>query len=313
MRLSLVIPSYGRPLDLKRCLAALRSQALPGLEILCVCRQGDVATQREVESAFAADPRVREVTVLEPGLVAAMNAGLRAANQESEFVTFTDDDTEAPPDWLSIVVAHFDSHPECGAVGGQDRLQLDLPGLKNPPVADKVGVYTWSGGFHATHHCPIREDFVRCHVLKGVNMTYRHELIRDFVIGQGLGGEGAQVGSEASLAARVRSRARELHFLRDAWVIHHASPRGYQDDRLDMETDFARQTTRNQAYVVTRYLPWPVALASSLRQILVGSRFVPGLLRLPFLPGKWHLTLRHFPFLISGIYDGLKDRLFSPP
>lgn len=313
MRLSLIIPTFRRPQDLQRCLAALKRQSFVDIEILCVCRPTDENTRQVVRDAKLVDSRLREILVEKSGVIAAMNAGFSAVDPSAEFVAFTDDDTEAPPDWLRIVVNHLDAHPSCGAVGGQDRLQLDIPALRNPPIVDQVGTFSWTGGFHATHHCPISKDFVKSDALKGVNMTYRHALIRGVEIGQGLTGGGTQVGWELSLSSRVHSRGMEIHFVRDAWLLHYGSPRSEQDDRLDMETDFARHTTRNQVFVTARYLPAHITLASLLRQVLVGSRFVPGILRLPFHPDKWRITFRHFPYLIAGMRDGIKSRLLQNP
>lgn len=304
--IQIIIPSYGRPSDLRRCLAALQHQTMRDFEMLCICRKEDVATRDCVSDFRVGDSRVREILVEKPGLVAAMNAGLR--NVDAPYVTFTDDDSEAPPHWLATILAHFASHPECGVVGGQDRLQLDDDVVRNPEPVKKVGTYSWTGKFHATHHCPINKDFVKSSILKGVNMTYRSELIRGMTIGDGLKGSGAQVGSEQSLASRVHRRGKELHFVRDAWLTHYSSPRTENDDRLNMSSQFARDTSYNYAYIFLRYQPLVLASVWLLRQLLVGSRLIPGILRLLRYPGKWCITLQHLPCLFAGARQGFKDR-----
>jgi GT2 family glycosyltransferase len=235
-----------------------------------------------------------------------MNEGLKHAN--ARYVTFTDDDSEAPSHWLSTIIAHFEKHPECGVVGGQDRLQLEDAAVRNPDPVDNVGTYSWTGKFHATHHCPIRKEFVNSSILKGVNMTYRGDLIRGFTIGDGLKGSGAQVGSEQSLASCVLRQGKELHFVRDAWLVHYSAPRTENDDRLNMASQFARDTTYNYAYIFLRYQSLLLAMVWFARQVLVGSRLIPGILRLIRWPRKWRITLHHLPCLFAGAYEGLKDR-----
>ena len=235
-----------------------------------------------------------------------MNAGLQQA--KAPFVTFTDDDSEAPSHWLATILAHFESHPECGVVGGQDRLQLEDEAVRNPDPVEKVGTYSWTGKFQATHHCPIRKDFVKSSILKGVNMTYRRDLIRGMKIGAGLKGSGAQVGSEQSLASRVLRQGKELHFVRDAWLIHYSAPRTENDDRLNIASQFALDTSYNYAYIFLRYQPVILAAVWLARQALVGSKLIPGILRVLRYPSKWRIPLQHLPCLFAGARQGFKDR-----
>ena len=304
--IQIIIPSYGRPADLRRCLAALQKQTMPDFEILCVCRIEDVPTRKSLLEFQSEDNRIKEVIVESPGLVAAMNAGLQQA--KAPFVTFTDDDSEAPSHWLATILAHFESHPECGVVGGQDRLQLEDEAVRNPDPVEKVGTYSWTGKFQATHHCPIRKDFVKASILKGVNMTYRRDLIRGMKIGAGLKGSGAQVGSEQSLASRVLRQGKELHFVRDAWLIHYSAPRTENDDRLNIASQFALDTSYNYAYIFLRYQPVILAAVWLARQALVGSKLIPGILRVLRYPSKWRIPLKHLPCLFAGARQGFKDR-----
>jgi len=300
---NVIVPSYGRAEVLERCIKALLEQSFRDFEVLCVCRTTDAGTRRLVAKFASQDSRVREVLVEEPGLVAALNTGLLAAN--SAIVTFTDDDAEAPPHWLQTIVDHLAAHPECGAVGGPDRLQLSNAKLRNPAPVRKVGVYSWTGKWHATHHCPIEDEFVRVNILKGVNMTFRHELIRGMTIGEGLV---TRTCTEPGIAARVRRADKELHFVRDAWVLHHCAPRSEQDNRTDMTTEYALRMTYNYAYTVWRYQPPIKATAVHLRQILIGSKRIPGIFRLPMCPKLTGVFLAHLPRAAAGARAGMADR-----
>ena len=306
-RVSVVVPSYLRPTDLGRCLAALSRQEFADLEVLCVCRETDGETRRCVAERSAGDSRFKEVLVQESGAIAAYNCGLTAAR--GEFVSFTDDDAEAPPHWMSTIVAHLDSHIECGAVGGRDILQLPLRRLSDPAPVRRVGTYSWSGKFHATHHCPINAEFVCSEVIKGVNMTYRHALIRGTRIGDGLrGSTGAQVGFEHGLGHLVHRAGQQIHFLREAWVKHYCAPRKAKDDRTVMSSHHALDASFNQAYTLWRYQPLMKAAVVHLRQIIIGSRLIPGIFRLPLCPRQTGVFLAHFPRAVSGARAGMAAR-----
>jgi GT2 family glycosyltransferase len=310
-RVSVIVPSYKRVNYLVNCLDALQKQELRDIEVLCVVQHGDTETRHCIAHKAAEDPRFKEVLVSQPGLVAAMSAGLKAA--VGEFVTFTDDDTEAPSRWLAVILAHFHRHPECGAVGGQDRLQCDDTRLSSPGTVKRVGSYSLLGRFAATHHCPIEEEFVVADLIKGVNMTYRRELIHGVEIGEGLRGEfGVQICTEQGLAAAVTRAGKQLHFVRDAWLRHYISVRLGEGDRLDMTTRFARDASYNYSYTLWRYQKLRVAACALAYTLVVGSWLIPGVPRLVLSPSKWRVTLMHILPNLNGALAGFRDRQLDP-
>src|ERR1044071_2662644 len=141
MRISVIIPSYARPSDLQRCLEGLSRQSRPADETVVIVRDGDLETLRVVAACRAEHNNVRSVQVTQPGLIAAMNRGLDQA--AGDLLVFTDDDSEAYPDWLERIEASF-ADPQIGAIGGRDWLQSpDEPALFRPARAKRVGVITW--------------------------------------------------------------------------------------------------------------------------------------------------------------------------
>ena len=44
------------------------------------------------------------------------------------------------------------------------------------------------------------------------------------------------------------------------------------------------------------------------RQTLVGSKLIPGILRVLRYPSKWRIPLQHLPCLFAGARQGFKDR-----
>lgn len=114
-RVSVVVPTHGRPALLSRCLAALAAQTLPRdeFEIIVVSDGPDALTRDAIDSSSC---RVRHLTLpRRRGPAAARNAGWRAAL--ANVVAFTDDDTVPDPDWLAVGLAELELG--CDAVAGR--------------------------------------------------------------------------------------------------------------------------------------------------------------------------------------------------
>src|SRR4051812_1350509 len=109
LTISVLVPTYRRPADLKRCLAALRAQARPADEVLIVARPEDDATHRAIETEMA-ESNPFALRVIETGLggqVTALNRGLDAAR--GDIVAITDDDAAPRIDWLARIDEAFAS------------------------------------------------------------------------------------------------------------------------------------------------------------------------------------------------------------
>jgi len=88
---SIIVPTYGRPDHLKRCLDSIRATVTRPHEVICVSVAGDEPTQ-----AVIADYDVRHV--IQPtrgGAVQAMNLGFRAA--EGRYMMQVNDDCQMMP------------------------------------------------------------------------------------------------------------------------------------------------------------------------------------------------------------------------
>lgn len=110
---SIVIPTCGRPDDLRRCLSALQAQqAERSVEVIVVDNRPGSGSTREIASSFSG---VRLVDEPRPGLSYARNAGFAAAT--GEILIAIDDDVSVPEGWLERLVAPF-VRPEVMAVAG---------------------------------------------------------------------------------------------------------------------------------------------------------------------------------------------------
>jgi GT2 family glycosyltransferase len=128
-RVTVVIPNWnGREL-LNRCLASLREQSFEDFDTIVV---DNGSADGSVELVTRSFPEVRVLSLGENlGFSAAANAGIRASR--SEYVTLLNNDTEAVPGWLGVLVAAADSHPEAGSFASKlvslhDRRTLDGAG-----------------------------------------------------------------------------------------------------------------------------------------------------------------------------------------
>ncbi|MGQ0483100.1 MAG: glycosyltransferase family 2 protein [Pseudonocardia sp.] len=102
---SVVVPTRDRPDRLAVCLAALRRQTVPALEIVVVDDASRDAAA--VAAVVAAVPGARLVRGQGRGPAAARNAGVAAAR--APIVCLTDDDCEPVPGWAAALAARIGS------------------------------------------------------------------------------------------------------------------------------------------------------------------------------------------------------------
>lgn len=305
---SVIIPSFRRPMDLARCCSSLVKQNFEDFEVLLVIREEDLETQAMLEKQQF-DKRFRTEIIDESGLIFALNVGLRYAN--GKFVVFTDDDSEAPENWLSSIIRHFDSHPKCGGIGGRDILVNLPPQFSNPAPVNQVGTISGTGKLYGNHHCPIEVEYIIVDVLKGVNMSFRKELVDGCKIGDGLRGSGAQVGSEYSLIANVKHMGFQLHFVRNVQIKHHVAPRMDKDNRKDRLSEFAYDSSYNIHYAITRHSQSKFLLIALLRSLLIGNKQQPGLFGILIWRSESPIvTFKHLLMSIRGTLVGFADRQF---
>ena len=138
-RVSVVVPSVvARPEDLARCLTSLEQLRYPRFEVLLVDNRRRPPDDDPLPRLVAASPHVRVVRETRPGISAARNAGLAAA--DGEVVVFTDDDVQVDPGWLAAFGRRFALDPRLEAVTG-----LILPAELESPA--QLYFERYYGGF----------------------------------------------------------------------------------------------------------------------------------------------------------------------
>lgn len=274
LTISVVVCTYQRSENLRKCLVSLAEQSLRPLEVLVIVRLNDLSSQRVVKDA---GPPCRSLTVGEPGVIAATNLALQHVN--GDIVAFTDDDAEPHSDWLQRIKEVFNQDSAIGAVGGRDRLFIPgEPELADPPVRERVGVLTLTGACIGEHHCPIRSQQLDVNFLKGVNLAVRKSAVREMSIDTRLFGTGAQPGWEMDLCFQIRERGFRVVYSRDICVDHHPAARLDGDRRHDPSDPGGQASLFNTAYVVCKYASTFTSVCFLIRGILRGNRMWPGFL-----------------------------------
>jgi len=108
---SIVIATGDRPQQLARCLAALRRNEAPDVEIVVV----DSAPTRRPAEHVAGEWRARYIREDKPGASRSRNAGARAAR--GEVILFVDDDSLPDVGWMHALAAEFDDERVMAAAG----------------------------------------------------------------------------------------------------------------------------------------------------------------------------------------------------
>jgi glycosyltransferase involved in cell wall biosynthesis len=127
--ISIVVPTRDRPEALARCLGALASQDLEGIELVVV---DDGSRDRGAVERVVAAHGARLVRSPGRGPASARNLGAHAASRE--IVCFTDDDCEPLPAWARTLAAAVRAAPGRVAAGRT----VSPPGAPAPVVASQA-------------------------------------------------------------------------------------------------------------------------------------------------------------------------------
>jgi glycosyltransferase involved in cell wall biosynthesis len=276
MRISIIIPTIGRSVDLGRCLAALKIQVRKPDEVIVVIGPGDKDAVAVFEAVSTGTKGWRSLASSHCSVVESLNLGLAAAT--GEIVALTDDDAEAPDDWLKRMEGHYLADDKVGAVGGRDRLMLrDEPKLANPSPAVSVGQYNWYGWLSGNHSCGAVRSPLEVDSLKGVNFSFRQEAFPAKRIDQYLVFRGAEVGWEIDICQSIQQAGWKIIYDNEVHVLHHVGRRIAGDDRVEIATPMALRRAQNNSYLMAVYRPTIQAFLVLARSVLLGSRRQPGL------------------------------------
>ncbi|XZO01127.1 MAG: glycosyltransferase family 2 protein [Microcoleus sp.] len=300
MTITVVVPTYCRPKDLIRCLDALKTQTRPADEVLVVVRDTDFETETLLKTLIPGPFPLRSVTVSIPGQVAALNAGLAAA--QGDIIAITDDDAIPYADWLERIETHFLSDEHIGGVGGRDWVyhgqQLE------DGKQEVVGRLQWFGRVTGNHHLGVGAPR-EVDVLKGVNMSYRRSAIEGRRFDERLRGIGAQVHNDMAFSLALRRTGWKLIYDPKVAVNHYPAQRFDEDQRNRFNDIALINAVHNETLVVLEHLPPTRRAVFLLWAVLVGTRESLGLVQyLRFLPGEGLLAGQKLLASWRGLWQG---------
>ncbi|MDD4899083.1 MAG: glycosyltransferase [Candidatus Omnitrophica bacterium] len=311
-KFSVVIPTFNRASDLKRCLDALRMQTFLDFETIIVdngCTDGTAELLKHYSVRVVKDV-TRNVTHL-------FNAGWKSA--KAGIVVFTNDDAQPIPTWLEEINLAFEKFPDAAAVGGptvlpkesmnnQEMIRLDAQAKKSwwlKPFAAvyeslvlggkfrEIGVLCDSGAYSVGGSlieamelpAPIYVD-----LLSITNAAIKLNVLKEL---NGLDENFKFTHGDGDLFVRMRKKGLKLIFTPQALVWHHVNPGG--------DTRAAFWRGRDQAFFLKKCIR-PKTIAGRFRlmlNVLFFNAFwvykAAQKLDLSFLNG------------ISGYFRGLKD------
>jgi cellulose synthase/poly-beta-1,6-N-acetylglucosamine synthase-like glycosyltransferase len=273
MKVTVLVPTYRRPADLTRCLAALQRQSRAPDEVVVVARADDEATHACLRDPAVPGGLPMSVALVDvPGQVAALNRGLDAAT--GDVIAITDDDAAPHVDWVERIAAAFGSDARLGALGGRD--WVHEKGRVLDGERPLVGKVTAHGKIIGNHHLGVggaRE----VDILKGANMSYRREAVRTIRFDQRLRGAGAQVHNDMAFSLAVKNAGWKLMYDPRVAVDHFPAER-FDDDRRDAQTMAALRNAAFNFHLILRDQLPPLRRETAWWWwTLVGTRVYPGL------------------------------------
>ncbi len=267
---AVVVPSYSRPDWLRRCLNALSRQEVCPEEIVVVARTDDIETRAVVAELQRVMSVLTLATVDRPGVIAAMEIGVRQTH--ADIIALTDDDAEPRPDWVARLKAAFREDSRIAGVGGRDQI--------GSVVASKprVGHLGWFGRLTGNHHAGVGPQR-QVSVLKGVNSAYRRDVLLQVGFDHRLRGSGAQVHWELALGLAIARHGWSLLYDPAIVVDHGGAPRpdGPRLMSFDVSKQSVADATFNETLVLLEHLTGMRRLGYLLWSSVVGTRWSPGL------------------------------------
>ena len=281
--LSVVIPTYQRPIWIRRAVRSLAVQKRPPDEVIAVARDTDVATHGAIEElqGMKLPFALRRELVTEPGFMPPVKAGLSVAR--SAVVAVMDDDAEAEEGWVERLLGNY-TDASVGAVGGRC-INMDTEDRPaSVPFVDRVGYVSRWGKFVGNMYCrPTFKDPVEVDFMIGGNMSFRHEVARRIEFDMELNRNVAQ-GYEVDIGLQVKAMGWKVLFDPLLAIRHYSAPRATVGMRPDADAAGIQWYSYNHARVTLRRLTRDRRVFAFAYQVAVGERRAPGLLPLMLAP-----------------------------
>jgi cellulose synthase/poly-beta-1,6-N-acetylglucosamine synthase-like glycosyltransferase len=282
---------------------ALQEQTKPVDQVIVVVRDTDAETWEFLAQFKAPNLPLHSVKVTQPGVVAALNAGLAAV--EGDIVSITDDDAAPHPDWLERIAAYFTSDSRLGGLGGRDWIHhgSKLEDESRPVV----GQLQWFGRVIGNHHLGVGEPR-EVDILKGVNMSFRKEAIGQLRFDERMRGTGAQVHFEMAFTLTLKRAGWKIIYDPNVAVDHYPAQRFDEDQRNNFNEVAFINLVHNETLVLLEHLPFIRRIVFLFWAVFVGTCDSLGFVQwLRFLPSQGQLAGKKLLASWRGRWQGYKE------
>lgn len=277
---SVIVPTFNRSTDLKKCLESLTEQTYRDFEII-VIDDGSTDETPKLAQTF----KVRLIrNERNMGLRASWNRGVE--NSDSQFVAFTDDDAIPNPDWLEKLMSGFVSERVAVTTG-----KVIPKSLTN---ATRVGLES-SRPDRTDEINPERES------IQEANSAFR----RDTLIQVGLFQPGYTFHLGVDICLKLKSKGYTIRYVPDAIVRHDYA----RNLRHLMRKRFL--IGKDRARIEKEYgipLRW-TQVAKSLAFITFPFQSIAALFLIALFPSGWSYLLASALFLATAmiLVRGVKE------
>ena len=300
MKVSALVPTYCRTDRLQKCLEALENQSRVADEVIIVVRDCDSETRTFLDGFNSSVLLLNIVTVTIAGQIAALNAGLAAA--QGDIIAITDDDAAPHSDWLKRIEAHFLADETIGGVGGRDWVYHGDQ-LEDGKKCSVIGQVQWFGQVTGNHHlgCDAPREV---EILKGANMSYRKTAIEAIKFDQRLRGTGAQVHNDMAFSLALKRSGWKLIYDPLIAVNHYPAQRFDEDERNKFNRSAFLNQVHNETLILLDYLPPLRRFAFLVWATLVGTSSNLGLVQLLRLLVKDSVATEKWIVSLEGRWQG---------
>lgn len=268
-----------------------------------VVRDTDAETWQFLAEYKADNLPLHIVKVTQPGVVAALNAGLAAV--EGDIVSITDDDAAPHPDWLERIAAYFSCDSRLGGLGGRDWI------YHGSKLEDEsrlvVGQLQWFGRVIGNHHLGVGEPR-EVDILKGVNMSFRTQAIGQLRFDQRMRGTGAQVHFEMAFTLALKRAGWKMIYDPNVAVDHYPAQRFDEDQRNNFNEIAFINLVHNETLVLLEHLSFIRRIVFLFWAVFVGTCDSLGFVQwLRFLPSQGQLAGKKLLASWRGRWQGYKQ------
>lgn len=259
-KISVIIPTRNRKADLNRCLDSIALQSIVPNEVVIVDSSDNLDLCNELSGYSKLNIKYIQAKI--PGITLQKNIGIKESH--GEILVFSDDDMIWDTNYLKEILYVFSQYGsnKIGGVTGNiiwigQKAKLSFFTIFVDKLINFLKVFfllprSGNGFFQLSGHPTIitneKEQIQRCEFLYGGAMTFRKEVIKEFMFDENLTGYG--FGEDDDIAYRV-SRSYQNYFTPKALIVHNnisPSSRGNRENE-------SKITIENWHYLFKKNVP----------------------------------------------------------